>query len=165
MKINFNSKIFTKKYREYIANIYSIAIDTIKPACTDLEVNVAFVSKSEIHRLNHEFRGVDRATDVLSFPTLDYVGDNGKIIPARYLTKTNFPADIDMETGNIMLGDIYICLPVCFRQAKEYGTGRKREVSYLALHGLLHLLGYDHIEDADKKKMRAMEDKIINQMK
>ena len=76
MKINFNSKIFTKKYREYIADIYSIAIDTIKPACTDLEVNVAFVSKSEIHRLNHEFRGVDRATDVLSFPTLDYVGDH-----------------------------------------------------------------------------------------
>ena len=163
MNINFNNKILTKKYRQYIMDIYAKALDVIKPKCSDLEVNIAFVNKSEIHRLNKEFRGVDKPTDVLSFPTLDYQGENDKIIPASKLTKENFASDVDMETGNIMLGDIYICLPVCFKQAREYKTGRKREVSYLALHGLLHLLGYDHIDDSDKKKMRAMEDKIFAQ--
>ncbi len=158
MIINFNNKLFTTKYKQYILDTFNHAIDIIDPACRDLEVNIAFVSQSDIRKINKEFRGVDKVTDVLSFPTLD---GGGKIIPNTSILKENFPHDINVESGNIMLGDIYLCLPVCFKQAKEYRTGRKREVSYLALHGLLHLIGYDHIDPSDKAVMRDMEDKIL----
>ncbi len=164
MLINFNKKLFTSKYKKYIKDTYNKAIDIINPACKDLEVNVAFVSKKEIQDLNVTFRQVDRVTDVLSFPTLLYGEYSDRIIKPNELIKTNFIMDINEENGNIILGDIYICLPVCFEQAKEYSTGVEREVSYLALHGLLHLLGYDHIEEDDKKIMRAMEDKILGKL-
>ena len=162
MIINYNKKFNTAKYKQYITKAYAAAMSIIKPRYQGLEVNIAFVSKRQIHSINRQFRNVDRPTDVLSFPTISYSGDNGNIISGKDLTKSNFAADINPETGNIMLGDIYICLPVCFRQAKQYNTGRKREVSYLAVHGLLHLLGYDHMIDSDKITMRAMEEKIMN---
>ncbi len=161
MLINFNKKFNTEKYKRFITNAYGAAMSVIKPKYQGLEVNVAFVSKRQIHLINKEFRNVDRPTDVLSFPTLSYSGDNGTIITGKDITKSNFASDINPETGNIMLGDIYICLPVCFRQAKTYKTGRQREVSYLAVHGLLHLLGYDHMTDSDKSIMREMEEKIM----
>ena len=101
---------------------------------------------------------------MLSFPTLNYLDDDGTIIPPSKLKITNFPNDVNYENGNLMLGDIYLCLPVCFKQANEYKTGVKREIMYLAVHGLLHLLGYDHIEEKDKEKMRKMEEKILDKI-
>ena len=162
MKINFCKKAFTNKYQIYIEIAYMKAIKVIKPSCKDLEVNIAFVSKREIKELNNKYRNVDKETDVLSFPTLVYQGEEDTIIPPSYLKRTNFPNDINYANGNIMIGDIYLCLPVCMKQAKEYKTGVKREIMYLAVHGLLHLLGYDHIEEADKAKMRSMEEKILS---
>lgn len=161
MTINFCKKAFTKKYQNYIDLAYIMAIKTIKPSCKDLEVNIAFVSKSEIRELNKKHRGVDKETDVLSFPTLSYQGEEDAIIPPAYIKRTNFPNDINYANGNLVIGDIYLCLPVCFKQAKEYKTGVRREIMYLAVHGLLHLLGYDHMTDSDKEKMRAMEEKIL----
>ena len=70
--------------------------------------------------------------------------------------------DVNPESNNIILGDIYLCLPVCKKQAKEYNTGIIREITYLTLHSFLHLLGYDHIEEKDRVIMRDLEKKIID---
>ena len=75
MKINFNNRAFTNKYRNYIEDILNKALDVINPNCRDLEINFAFVSKKEIHKLNLNNRGVDRVTDVLSFPNLTSLDD------------------------------------------------------------------------------------------
>ena len=162
MKINFCKKAFTNKYQIYIEIAYLQAMNVLKPSCRDLEVNIAFVNRKEIRELNSKHRGIDKETDVLSFPTLSYQGAEGTIIPPKMLKRANFPNDVNYANGHIMLGDIYLCLPVCCKQAKEYKTGVKREVMYLAVHGLLHLLGYDHMTEEDKAKMRAMEEKILS---
>lgn len=126
-----------------------------------LEVNIDFVSKREIRKINAQHRKIDKVTDVLSFPTLLPVDQYGMGLILDKLSKENFPTDINFETGNIILGDIYICLGVVKKQAREYGHSFERELSYLAVHGLLHLLGYDHMVDEDKKVMREMEEKIL----
>ena len=161
MIINFNKRLFTGKYKKYIINAYNTAMDVINPACRDIEVNIHFVSKSRIHQINKMYRDTDRHTDVLSFPMLVYSDNNGTIIPPSKITRTQFVMDVNEENGHIFIGDIFLCLPVCFAQAKEYGTGREREISYLAIHGLLHLLGYDHMVDDEKRYMRDMEEKIL----
>lgn len=104
----------------------------------DYEVSVSFVGDEEIHELNRDYRGVDRTTDVLSFP-------------------------MDDEFTN-MLGDIVININKVIEQAKEYGHSEKREISYLTVHSTLHLMGFDHEEEEDKKEMRAVEDRIMEKL-
>lgn len=104
----------------------------------DYEVSVSFVGDEEIHELNRDYRGVDRTTDVLSFP-------------------------MDDEFTN-MLGDIVININKVIEQAKEYGHTEKREISYLTVHSTLHLMGFDHEEEEDKKEMRAVEDRVMENL-
>lgn len=104
----------------------------------DYEVSVSFVGDEEIHELNRDYRGVDRTTDVLSFP-------------------------MDDEFTN-MLGDIVININKVIEQAKEYGHSEKREISYLTVHSSLHLMGFDHEEEEDKKEMRAVEDRVMEKL-
>lgn len=155
-----NSSKCKNEYLDLIKFTYKQAEKVLAlPDC--LEVNVVFVNKCRIKKINRLHRNVNKVTDVLSFPTLlphDQVG-MGLIVDK--LSKENFPFDINYETGNIFLGDIYICLGKVKSQAKEYGHSFNRELSYLALHGLLHLLGYDHMTEGDKKIMREMEEKIL----
>lgn len=120
-----------------------------------IEVEVMFVEDEEIREINRENRNVDKVTDVLSFPSLDI--EFGEIID-----KDKFKAEIDYETGNIMLGSIVICLDQAKRQAEEYNHSLKREVAYLTVHGILHLLGYDHMEEDEKAVMREREEAILN---
>ncbi len=113
---------------------------------------------AEIHRLNREYRNVDRATDVLSFPSTaahpgHTLGQN------EHLLKR----EID-ETGACFLGDIIISLERANEQAREYGHSPQRELTYLTVHALFHLMGYDHMEEGDKKSMRAMEEKVMKQL-
>ncbi len=117
-------------------------------------IELSFVSSEEIKEINAETREVDAVTDVLSFPNLD--GIFGKKI--RLI---DFPFDIDPDSGMLNLGCIVVCMDKIFEQAKEYGTGEKREFSYLLTHGILHVLGYDHMTDEDKKVMRAKEEEIL----
>ena len=156
MKINFNNKLFTKKYISWINICYAKAEKVLNLGETDIEVNIAFVSNKEIKKLNSEFRNVDKVTDVLSFPQVDL-----KNFDLEKLNKKDFPFDINNETGNLILGDIYICASKVKKQHKEFGTSMQREMCYMSIHGLLHLLGYDHIEENDKKEMRKMEEKIL----
>lgn len=114
-------------------------------------VEVDFVSEDEIRAVNAETRGIDRVTDVLSFPSLD------GILP---FTEQNYPFETN-ENGEVMLGNIIICDAVARRQAAEYGHSESRERCYLFVHGLMHLLGYDHIEDADRAVMREKEEAVL----
>lgn len=113
------------------------------------EVSVVFVTKERIQEINRTYRGIDRVTDVISFALLD---DEDDII---------FEDDEEEIT---VLGDIFICLEVLKEQAKEYGHSEKRELAFLALHGLLHLLGYDHDTPMEEKEMFAKQDYILNNL-
>lgn len=109
----------------------------------DYEVSITFVDKDEIHKLNREYRKVDRPTDVLSFPMNE---------------------EFLIEGVDSMLGDIVICMDIAKDQAKEYGHSLDREIMYLTCHSMLHLLGYDHIEEDDKKIMRGKEKEVMKKL-
>ena len=116
-------------------------------------VEADYVSEAEIRDLNRLQRGIDRVTDVLSFPSLTEI---------RPFTRANYPFEYDEQTGTVTIGSIVICRAQALRQAEEYGHSPERETGYLFLHGLLHVLGYDHIEDADSRRMRAAEEDILS---
>lgn len=118
-------------------------------------VDLSFVSEEEIRSLNKENRGIDSVTDVLSFPMLD--GIRGKVIK-----KKDFPLDFDEDEKAIFLGSIAICTTRAKEQAEEYGHSVERELSYLTVHGLLHLFGYDHMTEEDKTQMREKEEQILS---
>lgn len=121
-----------------------------------LSAEIIITDEAEIQRLNAEARGIDAVTDVLSFPSLDG-------IRGRALKKADFPFEVD-EDGNIFLGSIVICEKRAREQAEEYGHSYMRELHYLAVHGLWHLLGYDHMTEEDKPEMRAREEKILSKL-
>lgn len=120
--------------------------------------SVVFVTNKEIKIINKERRNVDEVTDVLSFPLLNL--ENGTKI-----TKEAFVSDYDSATKTINLGDIFISLDKAIKQAEEYGHGVEREVSYLFVHGLLHLLGFDHETETEKRQMRAIEELVLKKCK
>lgn len=108
-------------------------------------VSVTFVDEEEIHSLNKQYRGVDRVTDVLSFPQFDDLND----IP---------------EEGEVCIGDVVICPEQALLQADDFGHSPERELVYLFVHSIFHLLGYDHMEEADKLEMRAKEELIMGKI-
>lgn len=110
------------------------------------EISVTFVQPDEIQSLNHAYRGIDRVTDVLSFPQF---ADLAEEVP---------------EVGEICLGDVVICKDKAEEQAQEFGHAFEREIIYLFVHSVLHLLGYDHEAEADKKVMRQREEEIMQYM-
>ena len=115
------------------------------------EVDVLLTDDEGIHRINLDMRNVDRPTDVLSFPEFD-------------LTPEELPAaeDADPGTGLIPLGDMVLSMERVAAQAREYGHSKRRELSYLVTHSVLHLLGYDHLDEGPMKaQMRAREDAIM----
>ena len=115
-----------------------------------------FVEAEEIRRLNREMRDTDKVTDVLSFPALD--GIKGK-----ELKKKDYPFEVD-EEGNLFMGSIAVCLERAKEQAEEYGHSFGRELYYLLVHGVLHCLGYDHMNDEDKAEMREKEELILTKL-
>ncbi len=161
MLINYKNPNKAKKYIVNITNALESAEKVLKLSSSEVEINVTFVSRLAIKRLNKTTRNVNKITDVLSYPNL--LQDDGEIIDKK-LSKKNFPYDINPETGNIVIGDIVICVPRCIAQSKKYGTTKTREICYLSVHGLLHLLGYDHMTDEDKKLMREKEELVMNEI-
>lgn len=111
------------------------------------EISVTIVDNETIKELNSQTRGIDRETDVLSFP----LGENGEY-------------EVNYATNALLLGDIVISLPKALEQAQEYGHSTEREIAFLTVHSMLHLLGYDHIEEDDRVVMRAREEEILNYM-
>lgn len=118
---------------------YALEVENVD----NLEFNVIIINNEEIHKINKEYRGIDRPTDVISFALEDY-------------------KDIKYENNYRVLGDIYISIDKVKEQAKEYGHSEKRELAFLAVHGLLHLLGYDHMEKEDEKVMFSKQELILD---
>ena len=126
---------------------YDYLDDVIKRTLKEEKVDncifsIIFVSEKEIQKINKEYRHIDRVTDVISFAFED--NDNISYNDIR------------------VLGDIYICIPRMKEQAKEYGHSEKRELSFLTVHGLLHLLGYDHQTKEEEKEMFGLQELILN---
>ena len=152
MKIYFdNVGLFTKPF---IKRVLERALRHLNQPSELLEMSLSIVSPEQIQELNKSFREVDKVTDVLSFPTCDN--------PTRGAI-TVVCEDVNPETDLVNIGDIVICLERAKEQAKEYGHSLKRELAFLSLHGLLHLLGYDHIEPDDEKQMIALQKEILDQ--
>ena len=112
----------------------------------DAEVNVTFVSDAKIKEINRDFRDVNSSTDVLSFP----LSDNGEY-------------DVNPENGCLMLGDVIISIDHALAQAELFGHGIEREIAYLTVHSMFHLLGYDHLDEGEeKKRMRNKEEAALS---
>ena len=134
---------------------YAALAEKVINACMDYakfpyeaEVNLTLTDNEGIHTINKEFRQIDRPTDVLSFP----LGEDGNY-------------DINPATGAAMLGDIVLSMERAQTQAEEYGHSLQREVGYLTVHSMLHLLGYDHLDEGEQKKqMRAREEAILAEL-
>ena len=118
----------------------------------DCFVEVDFVNEEEIRTLNATTRNIDKVTDVLSYPALEEI---------KPFTRDNYPFEYNLKTNSVNLGSIVICESVAKSQAIEYGHSEEREKAYLFLHGVLHLLGYDHMVEEDKKEMRKAEEMIL----
>ncbi|NFN18220.1 rRNA maturation RNase YbeY [Clostridium botulinum] len=121
------------------------------------EISLLFVDNEEIREINNETRNIDRATDVLSFPMLDY--PDKKVFKEVY-TENDF-SEADFDGDDLVLGDIVLSLERALEQSKEYNHSYEREAFYLVVHSVLHLLGYDHMEEDDKVKMRKREEEIL----
>lgn len=152
MTINFTK--VGRRYKRLIRKIFDCAMKETQNDDLNSIISLTFVREENIKHLNKTSRGVDRVTDVLSFPMLEI----------SYPQKIkDFSEDI-VPDGSIYLGDIVICKKRAKEQAKEYGHSLKREIGFLALHGLLHVLGFDHIEQEDEKIMCEMANNILNQV-
>lgn len=126
----------------------------------DYQISLLFVDNDEIKEINEETRGINKATDVLSFPMLDY--ENGKVYKDMYI---GYEFDETYMDGNeLVLGDMVLSLEKALEQSIEYNHSYEREVSYLVVHSILHLLGYDHMEEEEKKIMRKREEEILNKL-
>lgn len=122
-----------------------------------VKVNLKFVSPEEIRTLNKTTRGIDRVTDVLSYPYT-----NVKV--GQKLKLKDYVCDIDPTDHKLLLGDIVLCVERAKEQSKEYGHSVKREICFLFCHAMLHLMGYDHIEPEDEKIMTAKQAEILNSL-
>ncbi len=145
-KMNNTYEIFNetdRKLDEEIKKLYDLLAFTLKREKLDnVEFNIILVDSETIHDINRTYRNVDRVTDVISFALED--------------NKT-------IELDHRLLGDIYICVERAESQAIEYGHSFLRELSFLAIHGLLHLLGYDHVKAEDEKIMFSKQEDILNE--
>lgn len=137
MEIYYDDRQDDIEITEEIKNLIGKSISAVlkvENLDQNVEVSVSFVGDDEIRDLNREYRGVDKSTDVLSFPM-----------------------DDEFIIDNRILGDVIINTRRVMEQAEELGHSNERELSYLSVHSILHLLGYDHMEDEDKKEMRERE--------
>ncbi len=120
----------------------------------DYEVSVLIVDDDEIRSINREHRNIDKATDVLSFPMVEFI--NGEMISDE--------GDYDMDLEELMLGDIIISADTAASQAKDYGHSFEREIAFLTAHSCFHLLGYDHMNEEDERVMIGKQEAILTKM-
>ena len=119
-------------------------------------VDLTLTTDSEIHEINLQQRGIDRATDVLSFPMTQFP------VPGEFdFLEEEGMDSFDPDSGELMLGDIVISVEHVHRQAEEYGHSLKREYAFLICHSMLHLMGFDHIEEEDRIRMEEEQRKIM----
>lgn len=151
-RITVVNEIADNTFDKIIEHAINAALDAekVEQGC---DICVIVTDDENIRELNKEHRGIDRATDVLSFPMLE-------LRPGEKIEVS--PLELDEETGTVMLGDIVISAPRAKAQAEEYGHSEEREISFLAVHGILHLLGYDHeLSEEDEKLHFSRQEEIL----
>ncbi len=132
----------------------------------EAEIGITFADDEYVRKLNHDYRNIGKTTDVLSFPLVDYDID---------ITESNRTEDMyeflsdndeytNPDTGEIMLGDIVLSVPMIYKQSVEYNHSVRREYAFLITHSMLHLLGYDHMEDDERKVMEDKQKKILESL-
>ncbi len=147
VEINYENIKQEAEYEELINLVARTCFEEESIENTDLYLSITLSDEEYIHKINKEYRKVDRTTDVLSFPMFE---------------KNEIPKN---PTGiPDVLGDIIICIPVVERQAVEYEHSFKRELAYMLVHGFYHLMGYDHMQDDEKKEMREKEEKVLKKL-
>lgn len=146
MRVLFDNTTDFKLDEELIKTVVQASLDyeNIKD---DAEVSFTLADNETIHRLNMKHRGIDRPTDVLSFPLIDFTTEN-----------------INAIDGTIYLGDIIISIEKALSQAEEYGHSIERELGFLTAHSMLHLLGYDHMTPQEEKVMFSKQEDILNKI-
>lgn len=145
-----------QKYESTIKQVVDECFKKEKLDQTNLYMSVTLTNPEEIEKLNRQYRNIDRPTDVLSFPMFEKNELDNFI-------KENFKNN-DVNEERDILGDIVISIPRVYEQAEEYGHSFERELAYMVVHGFYHLMGYDHIEEEDKKVMRAKEEEVLNEL-
>lgn len=151
LDINWEEETIPEVERERLQQILNQGIEkaiAVAEGPEEAEVSLTLVDDQRIHELNRDYRGVDRPTDVLSFALQEETEDE--------------PDILDYEDD--LLGDIIISVERARSQAEEYGHSFERELVYLAVHGTLHLLGYDHEQEEDKVEMRRQEENVMSQI-
>ncbi len=145
---------------EELANSVADTVLKMEGCAADLEVGLTITDSEGIHELNKEFRGIDAPTDVLSFPNVSYekAGDFSVLLGEQLVDL------LDPDTGRIMFGDIVINEDRVRSQAKDYGHSVKREFAFLVAHSMLHLCGYDHMEEEEAKVMEKKQEDALGEL-
>ena len=136
---------------------------TLEQIQEPVEISVTITSAEAVHEINREYRGVDRTTDVLSFPMVEY-GAPALELNADRRNELIASSDLDPDTGCYVLGDIILNYEQAGIQAEEYGHSRTREIAFLTVHSLLHLLGYDHMEEQEDAQMRMHQNAVLESL-
>ena len=144
LEINNTTEIDVSEYEALFAKLFKKTIKMLNISENSM-MSVTFVTIEEIHQINKDYRNIDRPTDVISFAFLD---DKNEIIVGE---------DVPLD-----LGEIYICYEVADNNRKNYGNSIRREICFLFVHGLLHLLGYDHMTEEDEKVMFDKQEKALS---
>ncbi len=141
------------EYKQLIEKVANTCFNEENLASTNLYLNIILTNPETIRKTNKQYRGIDKETDVLSFPMFE----QEEIL--QMLEQKN-----NRKTAEDVLGDIMISIPKVIEQAKEYGHSTQRELAYMVVHGFYHLMGYDHIKEEDKCVMRQKEENILNKL-
>lgn len=153
VEINFLDIEEKQELKEFAKQVVATCFSEEKLNNLNFYLSITLTSPKEIHKLNKEYRNVDKETDVLSFPMFE---------------KEEIDNIIEIQKKNLVpepIGDIVISIEKVEEQAKEYGHSFERELSYMIVHGFYHIMGYDHIEEKDKVVMRPKEEKILEILK
>ena len=124
----------------------------------EAEVSVTLVDLDRMHQINREYRQIDRPTDVLSFPFIDYPA------PGDFSEIEKTDDFFNPDSGEAVLGDIVLCIPRLIAQAQDYGHSTRREFAFLIAHSMLHLMGYDHMTDAERIDMERRQSEMLDQL-
>ena len=154
---NEYGEIQIPNYEHVIETVIGQALDFIK--CPyECEVNVTIVDNNTIHEINREQRKIDRPTDVLSFPMLDYE------VAGDFSMAEDDISNFNPDSGELILGDIVISYDKVIEQAAEYNHSRNRELAFLVAHSMLHLFGFDHMVDDERIEMEEKQNIILNNL-
>lgn len=149
------SKELEFDYEELVKKVIEASMDYEK--CPyESEISILFTDDAQIRQINHEFRGIDKATDVLSFPAVEYVEPGA----FDHLEEDDI-GNFHPETGELILGDIVMSVEKAIVQAQEFGHSIEREIAFLTAHSMFHLFGYDHMEEAERNIMEQKQSEVL----